>query len=154
VVRTTLDADDAYLNAHRGHLPSRVICGRTAARLVMQAPLKRVHPARIGFMAGRTLYLRIVPLDVVERHERLAERAGLSLTAFAVRELAEASRRAENAALFDTLPDTTVSTEEIVAAQLHAGPARSALREETLVACRSSLLQLGRSAGVRGICSA
>ena len=67
-------------------------------------------------MSGKTLYLRNVPLDVVERLERLAERAGLSLTAFAVRELAEASRREENAALFDTLPDIPVSTEEIVAA--------------------------------------
>jgi hypothetical protein len=67
-------------------------------------------------MAGRTRYLRNVPLVVVERLERLADRAGLSLTAFAVRQLAEASRRAANGALFDTLPDIPVSTEEIVAA--------------------------------------
>jgi hypothetical protein len=33
-----------------------------------------------------------------------------------VRELAEASRRAENGALFDAIPDTTISTEEIVEA--------------------------------------
>ncbi len=67
-------------------------------------------------MSGKTLYLRNVPLDVVERLERLAGRAGLSLTAFAVRELAEASRRAENAALLDALPDTSVSTDAIVEA--------------------------------------
>ncbi|MGB5134621.1 MAG: hypothetical protein WBN89_05540 [Prochlorococcaceae cyanobacterium] len=63
---------------------------------------------------GKTLYLRNVPLDVVERLERLAAQAGLSLTAFAVRELAEASTRAENAALLDSLQHTTVSTEAIV----------------------------------------
>jgi hypothetical protein len=67
-------------------------------------------------LSGKTLYLRNVPLDVVERLERLAERAGLSLTAFAVRELAEASRRAENAALFDALPDTPLSNDAIVEA--------------------------------------
>jgi hypothetical protein len=79
-------------------------------------------------MAGRTLYLRNVPLDVVERLERLAEPAGLSRTAFAVREMAETSRREENAALFDMLPDTTVSTEEIVAALAteRPGPQRPA----------------------------
>ncbi|MFO8238125.1 MAG: hypothetical protein R6U00_07740 [Prochlorococcaceae cyanobacterium] len=51
---------------------------------------------------------------VVERLERLAAQAGLSLSVFAVRELAETSRRAENAALFDGLPHTAVSTDEIV----------------------------------------
>lgn len=39
-------------------------------------------------------------------------------------ELAEASRREENSALFDTLPDTTVSTEEIVAALAKERPER------------------------------
>lgn len=67
-------------------------------------------------MPGKTLYLRNVPPDVVERLGRPAARAGLSLTAFAVRELAEAPRRAQNAALFDVLPDTPFSTEEIVVA--------------------------------------
>ena len=65
---------------------------------------------------GKTLYLRNVPLEVVERLERLAAQAGLSLTAFAVRELAEASRRADNKALLDGLAHTSVSTHEIVEA--------------------------------------
>ena len=44
----------------------------------------------------KTLYLRNVPDDVVERLERLAARDAMSVNAVAVRELAEASRRAEN----------------------------------------------------------
>ncbi|MCP9926373.1 hypothetical protein [Cyanobium sp. CH-040] len=65
---------------------------------------------------GKTLYLRNVPLEVVERLEWLAARAGLSLTAFAVRELEEASRRADNAALLDGLAHTSVPTDAIVQA--------------------------------------
>ena len=44
----------------------------------------------------KTLYFRNVPDDVVERVERLAVRDSMSVNAVAVRELAEASRRAEN----------------------------------------------------------
>lgn len=47
-----------------------------------------------------------------------------------------------------------VDASAVVTVLLHAGPARSALREETLVACRSSPLQLGSRASVRGIRSA
>jgi hypothetical protein len=53
----------------------------------------------------RTLYLRNVPDEVVERLERLAARDGMSLSAAALRELADASRRADNPALLDALPD-------------------------------------------------
>ena len=67
----------------------------------------------------RTLYLRNVPDDVVERLERLAVEAGLPLSSFAVRELAEASRRANAADLLATLPDLKVPSDDIVAA-LHA----------------------------------
>ena len=42
----------------------------------------------------RTIYLRNVPDDVAEKLERLARRAGMSLNAYSVRELAELSRRA------------------------------------------------------------
>lgn len=56
----------------------------------------------------RTLYLRNVPDEVVARLERLAQRDGTSVGAVAVRELAEASRRADNAALLGTLPDRGV----------------------------------------------
>lgn len=62
----------------------------------------------------RTLYLRNVPDDVVERLERLAARDGSSVGAVAVRELAEASRRADNPALLGALPDLGVSMESIV----------------------------------------
>ncbi|MHB8246000.1 MAG: antitoxin [Acidimicrobiales bacterium] len=70
----------------------------------------------------RTLYLRNVPEDVVERLERLAARDGTSVGAVAVRELAAVSRRADNPALLGTLPDLEVDTTAIVAA-LDAGRA-------------------------------
>ena len=63
----------------------------------------------------RTLYLRNVPDDVVERLERLAARGGTSVSALAVRELAEVSKRADNPALLGALPDLGVNAASIVA---------------------------------------
>jgi hypothetical protein len=63
----------------------------------------------------RTLYLRNVPDDVVDRLERLAARDSMSVSAVAVRELAEVSRRADNPALLGDLPDVGVEAAEIVA---------------------------------------
>ncbi len=62
-----------------------------------------------------TLYLRNVPEDVGERLAVLAAREGLSVSAFAVRELAEAARRADNRALLGELPDLGVSAAAVVA---------------------------------------
>ncbi|OBA78151.1 antitoxin [Mycobacterium sp. 1164966.3] len=62
----------------------------------------------------KTLYLRNVPDDVVERLERLAERDRTSVSAVAVRELAEASRRVDNPALLGDLPDVNVNMAELV----------------------------------------
>lgn len=62
----------------------------------------------------KTLYLRNVPDDVVERLERLAARDKTSVSAVAVRELAEASRRVDNAALLGDLPDLDIDTAELV----------------------------------------
>jgi hypothetical protein len=62
----------------------------------------------------RTLYLRNVPDDVVERLERLAARDATSVGAVAVRELAEVSRRADNPALLGALPDLGVDVATIV----------------------------------------
>lgn len=53
----------------------------------------------------KTLYLRNVPDDVVERLRCMAAREGLSVTALAVRELAIASARTGNPALLGALPD-------------------------------------------------
>lgn len=66
----------------------------------------------------RTLYLRNVPDDVADRLERLATRAGMSLSAFTVKELSEASRRADNEAVLDGLPnvDVDVDTSDIIEA--------------------------------------
>jgi plasmid stability protein len=68
----------------------------------------------------RTLYLRNVPDDVVERLERLAARDATSVGAVAVRELAEVSRRADNPALLGALPDLGVDAATIVS-YLEAG---------------------------------
>lgn len=63
----------------------------------------------------RTLYLRNVPDVLLERLRRLAAQEGMSLSALAVRELAEASRRADNPAVLASLPDVGVEGTEIVA---------------------------------------
>jgi plasmid stability protein len=62
----------------------------------------------------RTLYLRNVPDDVAERLARLAAREGLSVSAFAVRELAWVAFRADNPALLAALPDLGVDAETVV----------------------------------------
>jgi plasmid stability protein len=62
----------------------------------------------------KTLYLRNVPDDVIERLERLAAHAHTSVSAIAVGELAEASRRADNPALLGALPDLNVDATTLV----------------------------------------
>ncbi|HET9015494.1 MAG TPA: hypothetical protein VFN57_07855 [Thermomicrobiaceae bacterium] len=62
----------------------------------------------------KTLYLRNVPDDVVQRLERLAARDATSVGAVAVRELAEVSRRADNPALLGVLPDLTIDVAAIL----------------------------------------
>lgn len=63
----------------------------------------------------KTLYLRNVPVAVVERLERLAKADGTSVSAVAIRELAEVSRRADNPALLANLPDHQIAPSTIVA---------------------------------------
>ncbi len=62
----------------------------------------------------RTLYLRNVPDEVVERLERLAAREGKSVSAVALRELTEASRRGDNPRLLAALPDHGIGPSHIV----------------------------------------
>ena len=62
----------------------------------------------------RVLYLRNVPDEVGERLERLAAREGLSVSAFAVRELAWVAFRADNPALLAGLPDLGVDPRAVV----------------------------------------
>lgn len=69
----------------------------------------------LAFCDMRTLYLRNVPDEVSERLASLAAREGLSLSSFAVRELTEASRRADNATLLGDLADLDVSARDVVA---------------------------------------
>ena len=62
----------------------------------------------------RTLYLRNVPDEVVERLERLADRDKMSVSAVAIRELTEASRGVDNPALLGALPDLHITTHDLV----------------------------------------
>lgn len=64
----------------------------------------------------RTLYLRNVPDEVIERLERLAAQSATSVSAVAIRELTEISRRADNRLLLDSGPDLDIETPDIVAA--------------------------------------
>jgi len=65
----------------------------------------------------KTLYLRNVPDDVASRLEDLARRESMSVSAFAVRELTDCSRRADNAAALDALPDLGVDSSAILSAR-------------------------------------
>lgn len=62
----------------------------------------------------RTLYLRNVPDDVVQRLEQLAKRDATSVSALAVRELSEVSRRADNPVLLGSLPDLDIDVTTLV----------------------------------------
>ena len=57
----------------------------------------------------RTLYIRNVPDEVMDRLERLAKAANMSVTAVAIRELDAVTRRADNGQLIGELPDLGVS---------------------------------------------
>ena len=63
----------------------------------------------------KSLHLKNVPDEVRERLERLAQREHMSVSAFAVRELTELSRRADNPDLLGDLPDSEVRIEDILA---------------------------------------
>jgi hypothetical protein len=62
----------------------------------------------------RTLYLRNVPDEVVERLERQAKAESTSVNAVAVRELTEVSRRFDNAALLAALPKYDFTREQVL----------------------------------------
>lgn len=62
----------------------------------------------------KTLYLRNVPDEVVRRLQQLADRDGTSVSALAVRELSEVSRRADNPALVGDLADLGIEVATIV----------------------------------------
>lgn len=63
-----------------------------------------------------TLYLRNVPDEVVDRLKLLAESEGLSVSAMAVRELTESTRRARNKSLLASLPDLNVPASDVLSA--------------------------------------
>ena len=64
----------------------------------------------------RTLYIRHVPDEVAARLEKLAARAGLPLSTFALQELTESARRADNAELLNALPSLPIERASILEA--------------------------------------
>jgi len=64
-------------------------------------------------MHMRTLYIRNVPDEVMDRLERLAKAANMSVTAVAIRELDAVTRRVDNGDLIGDLPDLGVPVESI-----------------------------------------
>lgn len=62
----------------------------------------------------RTFYTRHVPDDVAERLETSANRAGLSLSTFALRELSETAWRADNEDLLNALPSAPIDPGRIL----------------------------------------
>jgi plasmid stability protein len=65
-------------------------------------------------MDMKTLYIRNVPDDVANRLTMLAEREGVSVNAFVVKELSQASRRADNRAILEGLPSLDTDMQTIV----------------------------------------
>ncbi|MGD9573393.1 MAG: antitoxin [Thermoleophilia bacterium] len=61
----------------------------------------------------RTLYTRNVPDDLMDRLERMAAADGLSVNAVVIRELSESTRRVDNAALLQGLPDLGLDLDEV-----------------------------------------
>jgi hypothetical protein len=64
----------------------------------------------------RTLYIRHVPDDVAARLEKLAAQAGLPLSSFALQELTESARRADNAELLNAFPSLPIERASILEA--------------------------------------
>lgn len=62
----------------------------------------------------RTMYLRNVPDEVVERLEALARRERMSLSAFAVRALSETALRADNERLLAELPVLDIDRSDVL----------------------------------------
>ena len=69
-----------------------------------------------------TLYLRNVPVEVIERLTRLAEQEHASVSAVAIRELPDISRRVDDPARLASPPDAGISLDDVVDA-LDAGRA-------------------------------
>ncbi len=64
----------------------------------------------------RTLYIRHVPDEVAARLEKLAAQAGLPLSTFALQELTESARRADNTELLNALPSLPIERASILEA--------------------------------------
>ena len=90
--------------------------------LPLSSPSTEVASKVLASAPVRTLYVRNVPDEVGERLERLAAREGMSLSAFAARELAQVAQRADNPALLAGLPDLAIGVDTITT-DLDAGRA-------------------------------
>ena len=64
----------------------------------------------------RTLFIHHMPDAVAERLEQLAQRAGVPLSTFALRELTEAAKRSDHASLLSSLVPQTIQRSTILEA--------------------------------------
>lgn len=62
----------------------------------------------------KVLYLRNVPDEISARLASLAAREGLSVSSFALRELTESARRADNPMLLGDMPDLGLSASDVI----------------------------------------
>ncbi len=91
------------------------------ARNTRDASGRRVLLLRLRLLAAskqpplmRTLYIRHVPDEVAAGLEKLAAQAGLPLSTFALQELTESARRADNAELLNALPSVPIDRATIL----------------------------------------
>ena len=93
----------------------RLICDLAGGRLRCRTCLRRrTRRELLALCDMRTLYLRNVPDQVVADLEALAAEQSMSVSALAVRELAEAVQFRKNAALLEILPATPVAMQDLV----------------------------------------
>lgn len=75
----------------------------------------------LAYCDMRTLYLRNVPDDVVDRLEALSREAGMSVSAYAVKGLTALSAREHNRRLLASVPRVDGISLDQVVAEVHRG---------------------------------
>jgi len=86
-------------------------------------------------MLMRTLTIRHVPVEMATRLKNLAAQAELPLNTFVLQKLTEASRRADNAYLFNALPSLPIERASILEAlaESRAEPGSTAVQDQNWV---------------------
>jgi len=80
------------------------------------SPTNLLTKSKQALRAMRNLTIRHVPDEVAAQLEKLATQAGLPLSTFALQELTESARRADNAELLNALPSLSIDRASILEA--------------------------------------